>query len=357
MANPSVSIIVPVYNAERFIKRCVDSLLSQSHTALEVLLVDDGSTDKSLALCRAQAAVDPRVKVLSQKNAGPSAARNRGLEAATGDHLMFVDADDFASPDLVAELLAAAEAAGAGLAVCAYVSHLFAGGKQAATGAFPLKGGTLTVADFMSLATLDADDAQAVRGRAHIAGNIWGRLYSRKVVTDAGLRFNTDLMRYEDIQFNVSYLSRAEKIAIVDKGLYHYCVFTDHASLSDRMTKKNFAMALASYEAIRRELGSRRSDYLGYYFSYIVMGYLIRLFQTGSPFTFAEAVREVRSVCASRMYTEVMEFYRRPKGASVLVPSFLKVRMFLLASIAAKVRMLRASAGNRPVRQWCFAQS
>lgn len=352
-----VSIVVPVYNAERFLARCVGSLLEQSHRELEIILVDDGSTDAGGRMCAALAASDSRIRALRQDNAGPSAARNRGLEAATGKYLMFVDADDFADPEMVAAMIAAVESTGSGLAVCTYVSHLFDGDRQLASSSFRLDEQRLTVDEFLSLGTLMIEDPASVRARAHVAGNIWGKLYATEVVKRDALRFDPALTRYEDIQFNFSYMSRIEKIVVLNRDLYHYCVFTDHASLSDRMTRKTFAMAAASYEAIRRRLDGRSRDYLGYYFSYIVMGYLIRLFQKGSPFSFLEALEEMRTVCSTPMYVEVMAFYRRPKGASVLIPALLKLRLFLLASAAAKFRMLKAAASNKPIRQWCFSQT
>ncbi len=352
-----VSIVVPVYNAERFLARCVDSLLSQSHRELEILLVDDGSTDGGGKLCDQLAASDARIKAFHQKNAGPSAARNVGLGAAAGKYLMFVDADDFVEPGMVAAMIAAIESSGSGLAVCTYVSHLFDGDRQLASSAFRLEEQRLSVDEFLSLGTLKLDDPASIRARAHVAGNIWGKLYLMDVVKTLGLGFDLALMRYEDIQFNFSYMAGIQKIIVIDKGLYHYCVFSDHASLSDRMTRKNFSMAASSYAAIRRRLDGRSRDYLGYYFSYIVMGYLIRLFQKGSPYSFAEAVAEMKAVSATPMYGEVMAYYRRQEGTSRLVPAFLKLRLFLLASAAAKFRMVKAAAGNKPIRQWCFSQS
>lgn len=352
-----VSIVVPVYNAERFLARCVDSLQSQSYAPVEILLVDDGSTDGSGKLCDALAAADPRVRVFHQANAGPSAARNLALEAAKGAYLTFVDADDFISVGMVGTMVESLETTESGLAVCTYMSHLFDGDRQIATSVFRLEAQRLTVDDFLSLATLKIEDPASVRARAHVAGNIWGKLYRTDVIRRKGLRFDPALMRYEDIQFNFSYMSGIEKITVINKDLYHYCVFSDHASLSDRMTRKNFGMAAASYDAVRRSLEGRSRDYFNYYYSYIVMGYLIRLFQKGSPFSFAEAVAEMKAVSATPMYGEVMAHYRRPQGASVLVPALLKLRLFLLASAAAKARMLKASMGNKPVRQWCFSQS
>ena len=99
-----ISVIVPVYNAERCLAACVDSLLAQTYADFEVLLVDDGSADTSPAICDRYAAADDRVRVIHQKNAGVGAARNAGLDAARGDYLAFVDADDTVLPDYLETL-------------------------------------------------------------------------------------------------------------------------------------------------------------------------------------------------------------------------------------------------------------
>ena len=96
---PQISIIVPVYNAEKFIHRCVDSILSQTFSDFELILVDDGSPDGSGAICDVYAEKDSRVRVIHKQNGGPSSARNVGMHAATGNFLMFCDSDDYVSPD------------------------------------------------------------------------------------------------------------------------------------------------------------------------------------------------------------------------------------------------------------------
>lgn len=95
METELISVIVPVYNVERYLRRCVDSILHQTYRNLEVLLVDDGSTDASGAICDEYAAQEERVTAVHQKNGGLSAARNAGLERAQGTYLCFVDSDDF----------------------------------------------------------------------------------------------------------------------------------------------------------------------------------------------------------------------------------------------------------------------
>lgn len=121
MAQAKVSIIVPIYNSAPYLPACLDSILSQSHKHLEVILVNDGSTDQSLDICRAYEATDPRVRVLDQDNGGVARARNLGLAQVTGDFVGFVDSDDLLAPDFYETLLDALLSQGADLAECSYV--------------------------------------------------------------------------------------------------------------------------------------------------------------------------------------------------------------------------------------------
>ena len=99
-----VSVIIPVFNAEKYLEKCVISVLTQTYTNLEVLIVDDGSTDNSGVLCNHLANLDKRISVFHQKNAGQSSARNFALDKATGDFIIFVDADDYIAKNMVEEL-------------------------------------------------------------------------------------------------------------------------------------------------------------------------------------------------------------------------------------------------------------
>ena len=95
-----ISIIVPVYNVEEYLERCVDSLITQTYHNIEILLIDDGSTDNSFSICNRYAKTDKRVKTISQANNGVAAARNAGLAIATGDYIGFVDPDDYVDKDM-----------------------------------------------------------------------------------------------------------------------------------------------------------------------------------------------------------------------------------------------------------------
>lgn len=115
---PKVSVIVPVYNVERFLPRCLDSIVGQTFRDLEIICVDDGSPDRSIDILNRYAAQDDRIRVISQENRGLGGARNRGFDAATGEFILYVDSDDWIDPDYCEKLYAAAVGAGADVACC-----------------------------------------------------------------------------------------------------------------------------------------------------------------------------------------------------------------------------------------------
>src|SRR3954470_10398453 len=113
---PRVSVVVPIYNVEPYLRHCLDSLAAQTFTDLEVVMVDDGSTDRSAEIARAYSARDPRFRLVRQPNRGLSAARNTGIDATGGEFLAFVDSDDVVAPTAYEQLVDALDASGSDLA-------------------------------------------------------------------------------------------------------------------------------------------------------------------------------------------------------------------------------------------------
>lgn len=121
--SPLISIIIPIYNVEKYLPACLDSVLAQTYQNLEIILVDDGSPDGSGAICDAYAARDARIRVIHQKNGGVSSARNTGLDAAFGSFIGFVDPDDYIEPDMYRILYKRIQDTGADIAQCGYMYH------------------------------------------------------------------------------------------------------------------------------------------------------------------------------------------------------------------------------------------
>ena len=202
----SVSVIVPVYNAAAFLRDALDSLQNQSHNDFEAILIDDGSTDDSLSICRAYAESDNRFKIISQANRGVSAARNAGVDAAKGSWIAFLDADDIMRPDALATLLDAAASTGADISVGNY--------SQGVTPGAPKGNGAVS-----HLNPLEAIGQGLYQKR--IFNNPWGTLFRARLLKgDGSPRFRPG--RYEDLDFFYRVFENARLIAYCDLDVYFY---------------------------------------------------------------------------------------------------------------------------------------
>jgi len=207
-----VSVIIPIYKAEKYLSMCVDSVLNQTYQNLEVILVDDGSPDNCPAICDEYAQKDKRIRVIHQKNAGLSMARNAGLDICTGDYITFVDSDDALHIDFVARLLAACEDNSAEIAIADF--------KKAAVAEYlpkitaPLENKPVRVVDGHEANMMIYRRPEWVR-----MITAWGKLYRRKVF--ACERFPI-IKLHEDEALVYKLLYRCQKVALVDELLYFY---------------------------------------------------------------------------------------------------------------------------------------
>lgn len=210
---PLVSVIVPIYNIEAYVGRCVDSLLEQTYRNLELFLVDDGSTDGSGPLCDRYAAQDARVRVLHKQNGGLSDARNAALDVAQGEYIVFVDGDDWVSPYYVEHLFLALQKAGTEVAISCFAETFE--GQTAAAPVRELQGYE---------ALRQTEWLERMLYQNGIECSAWGKLYSRKVLEN--LRYPVGKL-YEDIPVTYAVLKRANGAAYIRNVDYYYFQRTD----------------------------------------------------------------------------------------------------------------------------------
>ena len=161
-----VSMIVPVYNTEKYIERCVESIINQTHQNLDIILVDDGSTDGSSEKCDYYAKKDQRIRVIHKKNGGQSSARNAGLDICKGAYISFVDSDDWIEPDMYSTLLRELERYGASLAVCGRYDA-YEGSKEKSVGKTFEKDGIFRSYDILPQMTLGVISDFSVCDKLH----------------------------------------------------------------------------------------------------------------------------------------------------------------------------------------------
>ena len=212
---PAISVIVPVYQAEKLLPQCVDSVLAQTFSDWELLLIDDGSRDGSPALCDGYAARDPRVRVFHKPNGGVSTARNLGLEHAAGQCIAFLDADDAFEPAALETLWYLREKAGADSAGCAHF-NLSPSGEQHVELLLPA--GIYEAAGIREkiLWPLTGDRLRPPL----FNGFIWRFLFDAAILRDNAITFEGAYL--EDELFLMEYFSNAQRLAVTDKPLYRY---------------------------------------------------------------------------------------------------------------------------------------
>lgn len=214
--NPTASIVMPVYNAEEYLKQTLDSLLAQSLNNIEIITVDDGSTDRSLQILKEYAAADKRVRVYTQKNQYAGVARNLGLKHARGEYVLFLDSDDFFEPELVKETCYAAKVNDADVVMYGANCYNNETGKV-----------------WIGRHLLDANyvpEKQPFNCKEcpdtifQISNAVpWTKLFRRKFIKKSGLKFQK-IYNANDVFFVFSALSMAERIVTLDKQLVNYRV-------------------------------------------------------------------------------------------------------------------------------------
>ena len=238
---PAVSIIVPVYNAERTVGRCIESILNQEYTDFELLLVNDGSTDASGSLCDGYAAKDARIRVIHKKNGGVSAARNTALDLAQGTYLQFLDSDDWLTPDATSSLVQAAEDTGCDLIVADFYRVI---GERVSQKGDIDEDGVMTREEYAAHMMENPAD--------FYYGVLWNKLYRRAIVEAHHLRMDPEISWCEDFMFNLEYIRYAASFQALPIPIYYY-VKTKGSLANQNLTISNTVkMKLTVFEYYQR---------------------------------------------------------------------------------------------------------
>ena len=206
---PKISIIVPIYNVEKYLRRCVDSILSQTYQNIEVILVDDGATDSSPSICDEYSEKDKRVRVVHKQNGGLSSARNAGLDIATGEYIGFVDSDDFIEKDMYENLVKEISGDKSSIANCMYVRY-YDSGETSPSRVPHTKDEDIEILDFLKELLLHTGDV-----------SVCSKLFPKEVI--GSIRFPLGKLN-EDLIFITEIIENAKKIKFVGQVGYYYYV-------------------------------------------------------------------------------------------------------------------------------------
>ncbi|WWR16020.1 glycosyltransferase family 2 protein [Lachnospiraceae bacterium JLR.KK008] len=248
-----VSVIVPMYNEELRIGRCIRSILCQTYDRIELLLINDGSTDRTEEICKA--ITDPRVFYYSISNRGAAQARNYGLQKATGEYVLFVDGDDYIDREMIRTLATAMERSGADLAKCRYAA-IYAGDKVSYS------------SDLSEVVVYDLRQAlNEMNYSRTITPSVWDALFKRAVLE--GVSFPSDVRIGEDYTFLVSVLMRAERVVVVPDILYYYVQNGD--SVTHRGYTEDSERILENYIDVYHAISCKYPDLEQGAFAYLLL--------------------------------------------------------------------------------------
>ncbi|AIY84469.1 glycosyltransferase family 2 protein [Clostridium baratii] len=219
--NKKISIIVPVYNAERTVERCIKSLINQTYKDLEILLIDDGSKDKSLEICNKYKEIDNRINVISKKNSGVSSTRNLGIKKSTGKYIQFVDSDDYIDNTMCERLISKIENSKCDFLICGYKNVDDMGNFN----------GDIYYDDRTFKTLKDMNGHFEKMYSKNLINTPWNKLYIKEFIIDG---FDEDISLGEDLLFNLKYMSNIQNgISVINDCLYYY-VDVNKGSLTSR---------------------------------------------------------------------------------------------------------------------------
>lgn len=254
MNNSKISIIVPIYNDEKYLEQCINSILNQTEPSLEIILIDDGSTDCSNNIINNYAKKDQRIKVSHQKNKGVSTTRNRGIKEATGEYIAFIDANDYVEKTLYHEAYNIMKDGDLDLLIWNFKEEkMFT---------------TINNQNFPKTCTLDSPEninyAMASvlcpymnnmgLKRINGMGVLWNKLFKTSIIKDNNIQFLDGIILYEDVYFMFNYMKYVKKMKFLNNYYYHYRI------LSNSMTRKYKPNLIKSNDILFNNL---KKDYDG----------------------------------------------------------------------------------------------
>lgn len=225
-----VSVIIPVYKVEEYLDRCLTSVVNQTYTNLEIILVDDGSPDNSGALCDEWAKKDSRIRVIHKENGGQSSARNRGISESTGAFIAFVDSDDFVDKDMIKVLMQMHYETGCKMCACSYYKH-FNPARDCVNE---------TPNTEVEYITCEYANTYLIGDMLGVDNSSWNKVYDRELFSDI---LFPEGMIYEDLYIMANLMYEANELAITEYKGYYYCI-NMQSTTRDISPKKRYSLTV-----------------------------------------------------------------------------------------------------------------
>ena len=347
---PKVSIIVPVYNAEKYLERCINSLKNQTLDDIEIILVDDSSTDSSLDILKKMAEEDSRIKVISKPNEGAGYARNAALKIATGEYIGFLDSDDFVEPEMFKTLYEKA---------IKYNSELIMSGVLFVDGNMFCQKGEVERKTYFDKDTHFESEEELKKLRMGIAGaspddeddskygmSIWKNLFKTEIIKKNNITFKSEReMLSEDALFMIDYISCINKATGINEAFYNYC--RNEASISKSYKKDRFEKSLVFVNEVEKRFKKdiKPEEYQIYIYRFwqamcrVICSQEI-MYAEDNKIKYCELKKRLKAVCTHPLSVKALKEY--PLGTLPLKQRVfaygMKFRLYFLLKILVGLR-------------------
>lgn len=345
-----VSVIVPVYNCEQYLPWCIDSIINQSYKNIEIILVTGASTDNSSEMCDKYALNDNRIKVIPEKNSGPAAARNTGIENSKGEFILFVDADDFIENDTLEIFVAKYNQYHPDLVMANF-------GKLENNGEM-LKQNVLFRPDDVPFTheikvLSKADIVDYVRHflkhpSNHLVSYCWGRLYKSSIIKNNGIFSNEDMRLFEDFVFNLEYLKHTNELIFVNESLYIYTMHSNHISASmaivngDSLLHDMKVFDVKTNEFLQQNANAMNTfeikKEIGHALVHYVIIFLVRSCMQITKQNKKRIYDEIDKIINAPIFIDSLQYYSPSKGNSRILPFLMKLKLVNLIMFVCRYK-------------------
>lgn len=318
-----VSIVVPVYNAENYLSPCIESILNQTYKNIEVILVNDGSRDRSGLICEKFAIKDNRVKVIHQKNSGPSTARNVGIKNARGKYIQFVDADDCIEHNMTERLVREMKD-NSQLVICGYKIIYKNNNKTIHINKIPDQYGTYGKDDFLK-----------IFGRLYeerLINSPCNKLYVNEIIKNFNLNFPEGIKMGEDLLFNLEYFKLCKKVSVISEPLYYY-IKLNNSSLTNSYEENYFSTQKFLYEKVKEFLKDSSSYnavnkfLVNRVYSYNIIDCFTKIINNNANLSTVEKKGMIKNIISDKSVRENIVYFKQGRRQEKLVGYFIEKKL------------------------------
>ena len=327
--NNLISVVMPVYNAEAFLKNSIESVINQTYKNIEMILINDGSSDGSGMICDNYSDQYSRIKVFHKANAGPAAARNFGIERASGELIFFLDADDYISLDALEILEDIYEKTSANNVIGNF--EKIRSNYSEINYDNELKNNVIldrkAIANYVRVYLSKPN-------RYSLFTHCWGRIFEMEIITKNNIRFDEDLHTFEDVKFNFEYLCYVNNLFFLNKPIYHHLLHEDFTSSSLSMYKKpeklfGYRKALKEADNFLESYYGKNNlrDELGHAYTVYTIIQLIRLCGQLTKYNYERIYSFIENFIDNSAVKTNLKFYQPAKGDSKIIPILIKLKL------------------------------